>query len=203
MNFLNKYCGNREEIIRKLIPEKNGFFVDFGCGGGYLLEKVQKKYKKAYGYDYSIDQIQRAQEKQLNNTSFFTFDLNKELPLKNGEVDTVICSSALEYLFRPESFLKEVYRVIKKGGVFIVEVPNIAFLPRRLKMLFGFHPHYNKAPGYQGGVLQYFTYASLKKILHEAGFIIEKQTNSGLFGKIRSVYGSLLGGDIIYVCRKK
>lgn len=55
-------------------------------------------------------------------------DIRKKIPLKNNSVDYIYCSHVLEHFERWQALkvLKESYRVLKKGGVIRIAVPDIA-----------------------------------------------------------------------------
>lgn len=46
-----------------------------------------------------------------------------DLPLKDASVDGVICEDVLEHITHTVRFLKEVSRVVKPGGIFILKIP--------------------------------------------------------------------------------
>src|SRR4030065_882711 len=56
-----------------------------------------------------------------------TIDVKKTLPFKNDEFDMVYCSHLLEHLNQKEArlFLNECRRVLKKGGIMRVVVPDL------------------------------------------------------------------------------
>ncbi len=54
--------------------------------------------------------------------------IGESLPLKSGVFDTVICTQVLTYVFNPQLFIDEIYRVLKIGGVLLLSVP--AFFPK-------------------------------------------------------------------------
>jgi SAM-dependent methyltransferase len=69
-------------------------------------------------------------------------DLAKQsIPFEDDYFDLVIFTEVLEHVPAPPSqVLREVRRVIRKGGKLILSVPNIAALHCRLKLLFGVQP---------------------------------------------------------------
>jgi hypothetical protein len=93
--------------------------------------------------------------------------------------------------------------MLKPGGKFIIEVPNIVFLPHRIKFLLGIRPRTSWGYGWDGGHLNYFTRTDLKKALEEEGLICEKITGSGIFFNLRSWWGALLLPNIIIKSAKK
>jgi SAM-dependent methyltransferase len=46
------------------------------------------------------------------------------LPFEDNIFDAVLCDWVLEHLSSPDEFLAEVYRVLKRGGVFLFRAPN-------------------------------------------------------------------------------
>lgn len=50
-------------------------------------------------------------------------DLNQPIDLPTASADTVLCVSVLEHLRRPEAFLQEAGRLLKPGGVLLLQVP--------------------------------------------------------------------------------
>jgi ubiquinone/menaquinone biosynthesis C-methylase UbiE len=199
---------NRETTALKMIPKSINKMLDVGCKYGSLLIEAKDKYKSGYGVDLSGKVIELATKdiwaKGLSRViSFKKADLETKLPFTNGEFDLVTCMAVLEHLFDPEKAVREIDRVIKKGGYLIIEVPNVAWLPRRLSLLFGLRPRTSWAPGWDGGHLNYFTFSSLEKLLTDSGFGIVKIGCSGIFAQLRYIYPPLLSGNIVILARKK
>ena len=46
-----------------------------------------------------------------------------QIPLENESIDKVLCCEVLEHLEEPQEAIKEIYRVLKKGGELILSVP--------------------------------------------------------------------------------
>lgn len=51
------------------------------------------------------------------------FNLNKKLPFKNNSVDEIIAHHIIEHLDRPDFFISECHRVMKKGGILSIKTP--------------------------------------------------------------------------------
>ena len=45
-----------------------------------------------------------------------TADITKRIPLKDGEIDSIVCFQVLEHIKEPQKAIDEMYRVLKKGG---------------------------------------------------------------------------------------
>lgn len=50
-------------------------------------------------------------------------DLNQPIDLPTASADTILCVSVLEHLRRPDAFLQEAARLLKPGGVLLLQVP--------------------------------------------------------------------------------
>ncbi|MCL5090592.1 MAG: class I SAM-dependent methyltransferase [Patescibacteria group bacterium] len=57
-----------------------------------------------------------------------TFDACKKFPFKKNSIDNLILISVFHHLPKPELFLKEATRTLKKGGRIIISDPYISFL---------------------------------------------------------------------------
>jgi SAM-dependent methyltransferase len=49
----------------------------------------------------------------------------EDMPIEDGQYDLVLCTQVLEHCTHPDRIVNECYRVLKKGGTFIVTVPSI------------------------------------------------------------------------------
>ena len=74
-------------------------------------------------------------------TNFLVHDLNEApvLPYENAEFDHVICSLSVEYLIHPVAVFKEVARVLKPGGSFIVSFSNRWFPEKSISLWENLH----------------------------------------------------------------
>lgn len=182
--------------------------LDVACGDGSLVLMASKKFKEVYGVDISSERILKAKkealEKNLKNVVFKRCDVNNGLPFEDKYFDSLTAVAALAFFFDPYFVVSEFNRVIKENGSLIVEVPNLAYFPRRLNLLFGKLPKVSfPETGWDGGHLHYFTQESLKRLLEESGFKIIKITGSGIFANFRNWWPSLLCGNIIIKAVKK
>jgi SAM-dependent methyltransferase len=80
-------------------------------------------------------------------------DLNRQpsLPFPDDDFDAVICTVSIEYLIHPFEILRDVARVLKPGGKFIVTFSNRWFPPKAIDIWADLHPFER-----MGLVLEYF-----------------------------------------------
>ena len=63
-------------------------------------------------------------------------DLNRmpELPLRTAAFDLVLCTLSVDYLIRPVEVFRDVGRVLKPGGLFLIAFSNRFFPPKVVKI---------------------------------------------------------------------
>lgn len=107
--------------IRKVEPHlpAGGVLVDFGCDEEMTLVKRQMgRMKKVYGLDIVVE------SQTFGNVEIRKADLTKKVPLPDITASAVTMLAVLEHLPHPERVVKEAFRVLKPGGVFLVTVPS-------------------------------------------------------------------------------
>lgn len=173
--------------------------LEIGCGDGELLFKLKNKYQEVWGIDIAkprIDRIKRKVEREVG-VHVRVEDVNQRLDFEDAYFDTIVASAVLEHLFDPYLIMRECHRLLCFKGTLIVYVPNVAYLPNRIRLLFGKLPVTSEEAGWDGGHLPYFTRMSLKRLFQDEGFEVVKVTTGGIFARPRRIWGSLLCGDIL------
>lgn len=96
-----------------------GAVLDAGCGIGLMLEDLSRLYD-AVGVDIAADYVgfcrERGLDAQVGNL--------ERLPFPHDCFDAAVCCDVLEHVQRPAKVLRELKRVVKKGGVIVVRVPD-------------------------------------------------------------------------------
>lgn len=62
-------------------------------------------------------------------TANMVFDFNKKFPLKSNYYDEVYSNSVLEHIKNLDNFIREIKRVLKKGGKLFIRTDNASYLP--------------------------------------------------------------------------
>ncbi|MDR2580627.1 MAG: class I SAM-dependent methyltransferase [Fibromonadaceae bacterium] len=156
----------RKMRIAKVLPILRRFpeckLLDVGCGWeAKFLKSVEPYIASGVGIDFKAPSLESAKLKTITAT------LDNKLPFEDGSFDVVSLMAVLEHLERPLDILKEIHRVLKKGGVLVGTVPSKAAKPV-LEFL-----------SYKLGVVseaeikdhkRYFNKKDLAEIFAEAGF---------------------------------
>ena len=149
--------------------------------------------------------------KKLSNIQYDTIDINSplamikadicDLPIKDNTYDFILCNHVLEHILDDDKAISELYRVLKKNGVGIFQVPidmkkeftfqddSITDKKERNK-IFGQYDHvrvYGK---------DYFTK------LKNAGFKVQEIDYTKNLSKDEIYRFSIVKGEIIPVCTK-
>ncbi len=130
--------------------------LDLGCGVGILSLALKSLGAEVVGFDKFIFPTAHDNPYRINDFKRLTAlweqagitvlegDILCKLPFKDGEFDVVNCDCTIEHLTHsPKSLFKEVNRVLRPGGVFLVTTPNLVNLSRRVRFLVGRSPHWD------------------------------------------------------------
>lgn len=99
--------------------------LDFGCGDGISCEFFNKLFPEAAitGIDVSSESIRVAQNKNIANSSFISYDGNK-LPFEENSFDLIFAAGVFHHIEKQkhDALAKEINRVLNKNGkLFIFE----------------------------------------------------------------------------------
>lgn len=112
-------------FIQNMNLKKEDSILDVGCGDGfylYLLSKIDPTFKLT-GVDININALASAKENlKGKKVNLIRGDVLK-LPFPKGTFDKIIASEVLEHVSDDLSALREINRVLKKEGVFVLSVP--------------------------------------------------------------------------------
>jgi methionine biosynthesis protein MetW len=126
--------------IVKEFTSKGGKLLDIGCADGRLTFEFKKAIQadEVYGIDVVENYLKASLEKGIKINKV---NVNEDkFPFSDNYFDTVIASEIIEHCIVPENLLREVYRVLKPEGYFILSTPNLASYFDRFMLLIGSQP---------------------------------------------------------------
>ena len=122
--------------IRKLLPKRMEKFADIGGGYGRLTNEYIKRARKVYIFDYSKTELAQAKETFGDKVETKAGDIY-ELPFKDDELDGLMMVRVTHHLKKLDKAVAELYRVLKPGGVAVIEVANKRTLPKMARFVTG------------------------------------------------------------------
>jgi len=168
----------RQKLILSAISKykRKGKFLDAGCGTGLILRHLPEG---SFGVDINPRNIPKA-KLHADRAEVIKADLTK-LPFADSTFFNVILTDVLEHFIYPEKPLKELNRVLKKGGILIGTVPGRSPL-WKLRFLSSTRP---REPYHR-----YYRRADLARILKDQGF------------KVKFLSHKIFAMEILYVIQK-
>ena len=107
--------GKRLSKIFSQYIKETDIVLDFGCGGGYLLNNINCD--KKLGFDIN--------QSALNNAKTFGIECYQDLELiRDKSLDVIISNSCLEHVPNPLISILTLKDKLKKGGVIILSLPH-------------------------------------------------------------------------------
>ena len=98
--------------------------LDLGCGGGTYVRLLAGLGHPAVGIDYSLASVHRAVAADPGRKGRYLAGEAYALPFRDGAFDLVVAIGVLQALTQPERALDEMARVLRAGGVLVVEALN-------------------------------------------------------------------------------
>ena len=170
-------------IFEWIDPQDSDLILDCPCGRGFYLNMFRYVSQcKLVGLELDWPVIVKAKQNighlpgiMLNNANIYT------LPYPDNTFDAVILSEILEHIDRDVDGLREIYRVLKPGGVVAITVPNANYpfwwdpINKSLETLF--HTHIGKGPlaGLWANHVRLYTADQLRSSVSAAGFKVEEE----------------------------
>jgi len=136
-NILSKYT--------KYIPAQ-GLVLDIGCGLGDLSRFVSDELGlTTVGLDVDVETSILASNMTQSPTNFEVVLYNgKDFPFKNEAFDLAYAHEVIEHVDDDVFFLSEVWRILKKDGLFLVSTPNASKEPFNPALYRDHVRHYTK-----------------------------------------------------------
>jgi SAM-dependent methyltransferase len=142
--------------------------LDIGCATGALLAKLRERGWQTCGVEISAPQAEYARRERRLEIRTEPLEAAR---FPEESFDAVLASHLIEHLNHPESLVREVYRILKKGGRFFVTTPNIAGFQSRI-----FREKWRSAIFDH---LYHFSRKTLPALLVRGGFRVERLVTWG------------------------
>lgn len=118
--------------IRRLLPQQMDTFVDIAGGYGRLADEYLPRTKSATLFDYSKTELAQAREMHGNKIKTQPGDIY-DLPFKDNSFDALMMIRATHHFKEMQKVSDELYRILKPGGIAVIEVANKKTLPKMVR----------------------------------------------------------------------
>jgi SAM-dependent methyltransferase len=98
--------------------------LDIGCGRGLETARV---YRERVAFSIGLDRSEAVRENQT--VACQVRGDATSLPFGDETVDLAVCQELIEHLEAPQAFFREVARVLRPGGLFLLMTPNLLAWP--------------------------------------------------------------------------
>ena len=176
---------NAERIVHKLkanVELSGKKVLEVGAGTGRDSFMLVKEGALVYVLDYaenSLKIMQQLHQKAALNVQLLQADAFK-LPIANNSFDVVFHQGLLEHFRNPVPLLEENFRVLKPGGILLVDVPQKYHVYTIIKhILIGFNRWF-------AGWETEFTIKELQSLVTQVGF------------EVKSSYGEWMRPSLFY-----
>ena len=184
-----EFINYMKSLVESFGPER---YLDIGCGEGFLLSAVSAPEK--FGIEISWKAIESARRR---TTAQLCQGFVEELPYPSGYFDVVTSMGVMEHFLDDVSATKEIHRVLRAGGRYVVELyyPRTPLTERIMMKVSQFlYPRfrpvglarwaqtkYSESKGKQAGsdkdrldqpVTNFYAPTSAKRLFQRAGFKI-------------------------------
>lgn len=132
-------------------------------------------------------------ELNLNETEGLDKKVDRQYPL-------IVMAEVVEHVYTaPELFLSSMKSWLQPGGILIIQTPNAVFLPKRLKMLFGFHPFEKiRQNSSNPGHFREYTLSELTHIARSSGLRVVSSSRKNYFSPANRLLKWLYGADCLW-----
>lgn len=114
----------RDALLRNLDKTQNNKILDVGCGtGGDML--LLHEFGEVVGLDFVDEAFKFAKNKGF--VELVLADV-VDLPFSDSSFNIVVALDVMEHIKEDQKAFREVYRVLKPGGVFVCTVPSYKWL---------------------------------------------------------------------------
>ncbi len=181
---------------------RDRLFIDIGCGYGRLFNEYCR-FPRIILVDYSMNNLKNARiriSKFLSETGgrvprvlYIAADAAK-LPFGSNTADVILTVRVVHHLERPGKYFDEIRRILKDGGLYLLEFANKRNIKNILRFFIGkmdVSP-FNKTPSQIGETIKNYHPADINDQLSSRNINIEKIISVSNFrlGFLKKIFGS-------------
>lgn len=166
------------------LKDNDARILDVGCAlGGFLNYMETKGYFNTFGIDMIKAYVDKANKENIKLGNVYN------IPFEDNSFDLVILDQVLEHLANPRLAMKEIRRVLDKGGLCLIAVPDASRYNDKYFWIMREH-------------IQHFNLTSVKLLAEVSGFELLdcKKTETPMIGTLNlpNLFAVLKVSGVIY-----
>jgi len=118
-----------QALLPTLGLPRHARMLELGCGAGTYVRYLRGLGHEVVGVDYAESTLQRARQTDTAGAACYVAADGHQLPLSSRSMDAVLCIGVLQAVSQPEAIVSELSRVVRPGGVVVIEALNALELP--------------------------------------------------------------------------
>jgi ubiquinone/menaquinone biosynthesis C-methylase UbiE len=153
--------------LTKHVRTAQPVILEVGCSSGFMLKRMQQQFPGAILIGADVVQAPLKKLSQtLKNIPLMRFDMQR-CPLPDNSVDALVMLNVLEHIEDDRAVISQAHRILKPGGVLVIEVPA--------------GPHLYDC--YDKVLMHYRRYrlSELTRMIQAEGFHLAKKSHLGFF----------------------
>ena len=171
---IEQVYSNDDRIYLNLIKVtgiKNNKILEVGAGSGRDSFQLARENAIVYVLDYSPQALRIVKNlNEQNEVSVYLIQGDAfQIPMPDDTLDIIFHQGLMEHFKNPLPLLKEHFRVLKPGGLLLVDVPQRYHVYTIIKHILIF---FNK---WFAGWETEFSIGQLKSLLEQSGFVVKHQ----------------------------
>jgi len=162
----------RQRLHSLELRRGKGSLVDLGCGLGPFVKYAADNGWTAVGIETSKWAATEGRRRYGITILEGTLE---NAPIEDGSLDVMHAHHVFEHMIDPLASAKAAYRLLKSGGLLVIEVPQQLVYPLWDSFFSKLHPDlYRTPPPPTTHHLEFFTPEGLARLARRAGFEVER-----------------------------
>ena len=205
----------RGDLISLLPDNRSQKILEIGSGGGNTLVEIKSRSLASEVVGSDIFSLDNSNQRNPLIDKFIIADLEKddlELPLEY--FDVILAGDVLEHLVDPWKVIENLTKFLKKGGIFIVSVPNLREIVTISKVFFLGDFSYNPEGGIMDKThLRFFCKKNVKDLFSQTDYeikllkarldIIEEKSIRKAFNRLTlHIFENFLTAQYVIIAKK-
>jgi 2-polyprenyl-3-methyl-5-hydroxy-6-metoxy-1,4-benzoquinol methylase len=180
--FSKREFETRESRLRKALAmfereAGRGRVLDVAAGSGIAAGALAEQGWQVSALDISAELVEQIESR--GEIEAAVHDLSEgPLPFGDGTFEAIFAGEIIEHLVDTASFVAELRRVLKPGGIAVITTPNLASFENRLRLLLGRYPIWVEYELSDQGHVRSYTVPTLRHQLRSNAFEVEQVTGN-------------------------